>query len=455
MALAGCNPSVALWFKEVITTWAAKSLIGVGCSPASWARSATQPSRLNKPVTDRVIGRVTWRTCFLIASFSLLIRARYLAALTGTLRKYQKDLEDSDRTDCQLSSRSNLIITLELDSESTKGDGLVTCILYGALLIMFPSWDYPELAPRSSKKLPRCCKKTKDKRVGQVVQSEMISPNVRGVSGPQAGYFPLRLWIIRCWPNSHLNSKCMCFLTSKIKGKFLKPASFWGSCLTLLGLDSPPKSMGHPLHLMLLNKSRVLASVCHLLSRLDTLQKQMVLCFLWQNRQWKTIIHSFRPDLKNSCHQQQWKPSLLIMQLSLALFGFPRLALNQKDVIFSSYNSVFGAQKAIVYILHLNEKCWLGGTVFGCPGCMPGWDIPWFLCPPIRSFVGWPHMPPAPLAGSRDLLTWKSAAWGEERGLVLFIKILNQETLLVFSHSSTKISSLSCQVYLNKDRVKK
>lgn len=34
--------------------------------------------------------------------------------------------------------------------------------------------------------------------------------------------------------------------------------------------------------------------------------------------------------------------------------------------MFSSYNSVCGAQKAIVYIPHLNEKCWLGGTVALC-----------------------------------------------------------------------------------------
>lgn len=145
----------------------------------------------------------------------------------------------------------------------------------------------------------------------------------------------------------------------------------------------------------------------------DTLQKQMVLCFSWQNRQWRTIIHSFRPDLKNSCHQKQWKP-LANYAAFLALFGFPRLAPNQKDVVFSSYNSVCGAQKAIVYILHLNEKCWLGGTVLGCPAACPGWDIPWFPCPSIRSFVGWPHMPPAPLAGSRDLPTKECSGRGRK-----------------------------------------
>ena len=71
--------------------------------------------------------------------------------------------------------------------------------------------------------------------------------------------------------------------------------------------------------------------------------------------------------------------------------------------MFSSYNSVCGAQKAIVDIPHLNEKCWLGGTVLGCPAVCQGQAIPWFPCPPIPSFAGRPHMPPAPPAGSRDL----------------------------------------------------
>lgn len=30
--------------------------------------------------------------------------------------------------------------------------------------------------------------------------------------------------------------------------------------------------------------------------------------------------------------------------------------------MFSSYNSTCGAQKAIVCVSHLHEKCWLGGT---------------------------------------------------------------------------------------------
>lgn len=34
--------------------------------------------------------------------------------------------------------------------------------------------------------------------------------------------------------------------------------------------------------------------------------------------------------------------------------------------MFSSYSSVCGAQKAIVSIPHLNEKCWVGGTVALC-----------------------------------------------------------------------------------------
>lgn len=101
------------------------------------------------------------------------------------------------------------------------------------------------------------------------------------------------------------------------------------------------------------------------------------------------LIRSFRPDLKNWCHQKQWKP-LANYSAFLALFGFPRLAPNQKDVMFRSYNSVCGAQKAIVYIPHLNEKCWLGGTVLGRPAACQGRDIPWFPCPPIWSFSGWP-----------------------------------------------------------------
>lgn len=100
------------------TEW--KFLIGVGCSPrTSWACSARKQDRISL-WHDWVIRRVTWRTCFLIASSDSFIIAQYLGAVTGPCRSIREISKTPIAWDCcAFSSRRNLIpITLELDSES-------------------------------------------------------------------------------------------------------------------------------------------------------------------------------------------------------------------------------------------------------------------------------------------------------------------------------------------------
>ena len=121
----------------------------------------------------------------------------------------------------------------------------------------------------------------------------------------------------------------------------------------------------------------------------NTFQKQMVLCFPWWNRHCKTIIHSFRPDLKTDITKSS-ESHLVIIQLSW-LFGFPRLVQNQQDVIYV-FQLQFCLWSPKTYCLYSTSEWkvpsgWQWGTVLGCPPTCWGQDVPWLPLPLLGSLL--------------------------------------------------------------------
>lgn len=100
--------------------------------------------------------------------------------------------------------------------------------------------------------------------------------------------------------------------------------------------------------------------------------------------------------------------------------GFPRLALNQGCCV-SPYCSVCGAQKAIVWIPHLNEKGWPGSRValLGCRVLCARAQGTLVPMPSLRSFRA---DPPASAAVAGPELPRRGAGLGGRVGLgfVLF-----------------------------------
>lgn len=127
----------------------------------------------------------------------------------------------------------------------------------------------------------------------------------------------------------------------------------------------------------------------------------MVLCFPWQNRRWKAIMHSFRPDLQDWFHQTQWT------------------SLDNYAAFLTS-----GFQKGYcLFPIWMESAGWVaGGTVLSCPAARQGREVPWFPCPPGRSsLAGLTHHLPQLVSGAAPHLPGQTRppecrVWGEYRG---------------------------------------